>query len=955
MDPSAPLDRLAVAWRVRTGSAVRLAFLAFVLAALVAAGFIARQGTTQTRLLAAGVIALVFLGFLARAILERRALKRRDSIVRRLVIGEDRALGERVLRALALERQAETDPSVGSIDLARLHLERAVGRIPANLVTERGARVARRFRQTALVAALAGSAAFGFEPPRVFEGLDVLAAQKGIAPIDMTWLEAVSVVAQPPAYLREGDHHVDPSGDDVAAGSVLVVHGVPVRDGRKLVLTDGKREVPFTDDGALGVVARYTIENNTELRIAARFGDVLVREHAPILLRAIPDEAPVVKLEGGARRIELESIERLELRYSVSDDHGLRQLDLVLRSGGREDRRVLEKFDGQAKSEQGAQALDTADPFIRRMFLPIEVTIEAKDNDVLAGSKWGRSEAVTLVPPAVGAPEAARFRALIDARGKLVDLLAWLSARPSPAVDAAAERKEVEARRVQTAGELTSAANGTYAGSRVNSGLAAFLTGQANRLQKPPPGSETVPLVEDVVLAVDSALRSLGTRDAQSVAKRLGDAAEEVADGFAKARDSAQQSAGLTRARVALEVLDVGVGNLLVFDVLGADLGSVARGEIRRIRRAEAASSLLHAELAARHLAARLKRPTPSFGSAGGGGGGSGGGGVEAGHGHGSEPPETPPSQADQRFNEVAEELDQLMREHAALIEQVDRDLSEARQAAGGEDLKKEAAERAAALRQAIENLPRGGAREGSGRAAAALAREHAAAMAERLERLELDEAKDSGSTSRGLIDEAQKKARAPRTSADLTDPGALDRAQQEVERQLAWAEEAKQRMARDAEQRARERLSEAAEREKSIERRMSDLTKSTDKGEPALPQEATERLDQARNAMRDAVGELSNGRGERGLEHQREAQRLLEQGSSGRTTDGDRERSEEPKPTDDQGGNGKNMQTRGPVPGAPGKNRAEEFRRRVLEGLAKDRGGRLDPAVRRYAEGLLE
>lgn len=952
MDPSAPLDRLAIVWRVRTGSSVRLAFFSFVFAALVGAGFIARRGTTDARLIAALVIALVLLAFLVRTFLERRALKRRDSIVRRLVLGEDRALGERVLRALALERQAERDPTVGSLELARLHLERAVGRIPAGLVGQRGTRVARRFRRTALFAALAAGVAFGVEPLRVFEGLDVLAARKGIAPIDMTWLEAVRVVAQPPAYLRSGDHHVDPSGDDVAVGSVLVVQGVPARDGRKLVLTDGKREVPFTDDGALGVVARHTIEHNTELRIAARFGDVLVRESAPILLRAIPDEAPVVKLEGGARRIELESLERLELRYSVADDHGLRQIDLVLRSGGREDRRVLEKIDGQTRSEQGAQALDSDDAFVRRMFLPIEVTIEAKDNDVLAGSKWGRSEAITLVPPAVGAPEAARFRALLDARGKLVDLLAWISARPTGS-DATTTRKELDARRLQAASELVSSANGTYAGSRVNPGLAAFLAGQANRLQKPAPGSEPVALAEDVLLAVDSALRSLATRDAQSVSKRLGDAAEEAADGFAKARDSSQQSAGLKRARVALEVLDVGVGNLLVFDVLGGDLGSVARGELRRIRRAEAASSLLHAELAARHLAARLKRPTPSFGSAGGGSGA--GGGVEAGHGSGAEPPETPPSQADQRFNEVAEELDQLMREHAALIEQVDRDLGEARESAGTDALRKEAAERAAQLRQAIESLPRGGAREGSGRAAAALGREHAAAMAERLERLEWEQAKDSGSTSRGLIDEAQRKARAPRTASDLTDPGALDRAQQEIARQLAWAEEAQQRMGRDAEQRARERLREAAERETSIERRMGDLTKSTDKGEPALPEEAAERLEQARRAMRDAVGELSNGRGERGLEHQREAQRLLEQGSTGRTTDGDREPREQPKSDDQNGGNGKDMQTRGPVPGAPGKNRAEEFRRRVLEGLAKDRGGRLDPAVRRYAEGLLE
>jgi hypothetical protein len=48
-------------------------------------------------------------------------------------------------------------------------------------------------------------------------------------------------------------------------------------------------------------------------------------------------------------------------------------------------------------------------------------------------------------------------------------------------------------------------------------------------------------------------------------------------------------------------------------------------------------------------------------------------------------------------------------------------------------------------------------------------------------------------------------------------------------------------------------------------------------------------------------------------------------------------------------------MQTQAPVPGADDQRRALEFRRRVLEGLGKERGGRLEPAIRRYAEGLLE
>jgi hypothetical protein len=226
--------------------------------------------------------------------------------------------------------------------------------------------------------------------------------------------------------------------------------------------------------------------------------------------------------------------------------------------------------------------------------------------------------------------------------------------------------------------------------------------------------------------------------------------------------------------------------------------------------------------------------------------------------------------------------------------------------------------------------------------------------MAERLERLELGDAAESGRTARGLADEAQKKAQNPQSGADLSDPAALERAQREIEKQLAWAEQTLEKNRRDAEQAARERLREASERERSIERRMGELAQRADQSEAALPQESLERLAQARDVMREAAGELGSGRGERGLELQREAQRMLEQGSSGRTTDSDgNDAKGKGAPENDSGG--QSMASKAEVPGAPGKNAAAEFRRRVLEGLGKERAGRLDPAVRRYAEGLLE
>ncbi|MEI9953317.1 MAG: hypothetical protein WDO74_31170 [Pseudomonadota bacterium] len=116
---------------------------------------------------------------------------------------------------------------------------------------------------------------------------------------------------QPPAYLHLQDRAIFPGlGSAEARGSAVTVHGVPLADGRHLVLTDGQREVPFVADGSGGVVARYVLRENAELRIAARFGKVLIREAEGVVLEAVPDAVPSVELEGAPERIELRDFDR---------------------------------------------------------------------------------------------------------------------------------------------------------------------------------------------------------------------------------------------------------------------------------------------------------------------------------------------------------------------------------------------------------------------------------------------------------------------------------------------------------------------------------------------------------------------------------------------------------------------------------------------------------------------
>ena len=115
------------------------------------------------------------------------------------------------------------------------------------------------------------------------------------------------------------------------------------------------------------------------------------------------------------------------------------------------------------------------------------------------------------------------------------------------------------------------------------------------------------------------------------------------------------------------------------------------------------------------------------------------------------------------------------------------------------------------------------------------------------------------------------------------------------------------------------------------------------------LPEDVLRRLERAETLMRQAARELGEGSADRGLDMQQDAQRLLEQSRTGKTSDpGRNERS--------RGSNdgGKDLHMGGEVPGPDDEDKAAKFRQRVLRGLGKEREGRLAPAVKRYAEELL-
>jgi hypothetical protein len=896
------------------------------------------------------LVALSVAQIFVQRVRDRRDFSDVRRTIRRVLLPVDRASGERALRAASLAERALSDPSSGSVELAQLHFRRQLDRAPLDAVDAHAARRASVLRLVALGLVALAAFAVGREPSRVLEGLDVLVARRGLAPVPMIWLDLMRVTAQPPAYLRASDRAIFPGlGSAEAQGSAITVRGVPLAEGRHLVLSDGKREVPFVDDGSGGVVARYVLKEDAELRVAARFGGVLIQEPEGVTLEAVPDAAPVVDLEGAPERIELRDFDRRELRYEATDDHGLRQVDLVLRAGGREDRRPLTRLDGETRVSRGAYAVESSDPFLRRSFLPVEIGVEARDDDAQAGVKWGKSAVFTLLPVPVGEPEAARYAALRAVRDSLTDLLASELSPPAGLVET--ERRKADATRTATvATELRAMLDRRFAGLSLAPGQRAFLGGQARVLERalPTPAS-SMRRTEDVLLAVDAALRGLGNRDAATVAKRLGDAAEEAAEGAKQALESERRQIGLARLDQALSVLGAGASHLVVLGPLGRDVGSVAQAEIRRIHRAKDAGNLLATELAARHLAARLRRPSPSFSTAGGGG-------VESGSGQQSNE-DSHASDADKKFDELVGELERLAEEHQQELAGVERNLLDAEKGVNLDDLKQEALERSAALRDKTSPLPQFGDDPSSARAAAALGREHSQSMAQSLARLALKEAVESGRHARSELDDAAKRS-AGSNAFEALDAAALAAARSELERDLAWAEQNLARAQRAAAEKAQAGLQESAGRERGLADRAANLSGRGNHGEIALPEDLAEALGKAEGLMHDAAKELGAGHGEQGLSLQRDAQRLLEQTNSGQSGSGDGDGKDQPpqsSPQDSSSSKGKQMRTDADVPRGDGPGHAEDFRRRVLEGLSKEKSGRLSDAVRRYAEGLLQ
>ena len=961
-----PLHQLADTWISVTRASRRRVAIATVGLVCVLALLLARGGTLRARLCAGGVAGASVLLAIAWEALGRRRLYEPTRVLRGPARRVDPVRVDRALRALSLVGPTGEIVADGvSVDLARLHVTRALGDVPSGPIMEHGARVASRVSTAAAFVGLCAAGVVATHAWSVLEGGDVLFARRGVAPVSMQWLDGIELTARPPEYLHEDEIHEITMGSlALPFGTSITLRGQAVHSGRTILLSDGTTEVPFVEDGAGGVVARWALGQTTSLRVVARFGDVVIAQSDVLELASIPDDAPVVRLDGAPRQIRLmEEADDIPIKYEASDDHGLREVHLVLRSGVREERRVLARFDGEQRTDAGGRILKPRDPFLKKSHAPVEITVEAKDNDPLNGPKWGASPAITVVPPDVGQPEAKRLDALREVRDALVDTLAWRLGSGMP--KAGAERSAFLAQEKKRSGDdekrIDDTLAATYAGIRVPARTRTLLLAQQSMTRKAIDAEVAAPsatahanvikATERWVLVVDAIVRGLGVRDSRDSARQLADVADDLAAGADEMQNAAQdaRTRGVARMDAATLVLSAGGRVLSRLGALGRDLGEIVDADLPRVERRRRASDFFHAELAARDLAGRLRQPDPSFGSRGSGGraGGESGGGRGTPGTPGDD--EQPSDDVEQAFDEAANDLERLSQDHAGAMGKMEQALAGATSDEEFRQMREEAKRHAQAVREAVRDLPAVGLGSDSWTSKGAAARELAEQTARSLEQGRPEEAGQSARSALGSLDEATRLLRSGGRFDDPDGAGEkrVDDAHRRLDAESKWIAEALRQMKQRAAERARDPLEHGGEEEAQLAERARDLgQKGRDRG--SLPQESIESIDDAERAAHEAAQALKQGDAEKGLAKQREAQRDLEAARD--HLQGEDDGSGPPSPGERDG----KQADDGHVVVPSDHKGPEEFRRRVVRGLGQASSGSLKEAVQRYAEGLL-
>ena len=844
------------------------------------------------------------------------------------------------MRAIRLHERSLQDSYSGSPALAGSYVERSLSNISIQKIESKGKRYGTLYEGLVLVGLLGSAFLAVADGHRILEGCNVALSRHGRAPIHMLWLDVDSVSALPPAYLGASEHSLL-FGTRVAEpkGTLIRLRGVPIHPGVALILTSGERSVDFEGNAEGEMVARWTVDRPERLRVAARLGQVIVEQDDELIVDADIDAPPTVKLENASRTIRLGQVDRVEVFYRAEDDHGLRQIDLVLKSADREVRRQLMRLDGQQREYQGSHAVAISDPFLKNAHLPIALRIEARDDNSLAENNWGHSDWLTLEPPSPGETEAARLRILDSVRAALIDWLAPEIARK----DTGAIPESIDTMTARRAIDRLSLALAQGHGAwEWPKPIELLLRAQREKLEKiASRSSPAVQSLEHAALTVDAALHALAQRDAISVARSLAELADDIAHGAREASYSEKKTSAIRRVDDATRVLTNGSQQLVILGSLGADLSGIIRATLIRLERARKDEDYTHVELAAEYLAARLRRPVPSAALSSG---------VESGTEAQASPSRSRPtaSDADIRIERLLWELKQIKEEHQSGLDYLERTLKGAIADAELDEQRPLAKDRADRLRRFAERLPYLGAEPDSALSSQVVAREQSLGMAESVERLSYGDAMTRGRAARDAVNEAMVRASREANHGNI-DEKALRSLRDELVVQLQYLDQVLERSNQRATRAAAGQLRDQVGKERQLAGRANALANREKGSDAVLPESMRRDLERASGLMDQASDSLERSNGDMAYNQEQRAQELLDQfdtkpNQSSAGHDGSDAAHGKSSPTTD----------RGTVTPTGDPQAAALFRRRVQRGLSQDVPGELGSTIRRYAEGLL-
>ena len=402
------LARAARAWRVRSAASHVLATVS-ALAFLVALGLVALSVVPVIRpwlILALACTALCGAGLALGAALRPRSP---GLTARRIGIHEP-ALGGALADAVEFsDRLNVGTPASGSADLASAHVIQAARRTESDDPKRHARRAIPRLNGglAAFALLLAGLMLLALPLARsvLFRGAAALAG-------DAVSYGEVELTHRHPAYLRLPDRV------EVGLGDVRAPVGthVRIRFEADRPLRSARLEAPggITEmiiDGSTATGRLVVTRDGAWKALLEDLSGGVDPDPPTHLISALVDASPDIRLRAPeADEIVLAPGESLELRWSAKDDHGIGEVVVVRRAstGEAQDPAAGDASPGSSRESPGSsrESLGTFEPptpqrsgsrtlSARALGLeadqPIEIWLEARDDDEVSGPKWAAS------------------------------------------------------------------------------------------------------------------------------------------------------------------------------------------------------------------------------------------------------------------------------------------------------------------------------------------------------------------------------------------------------------------------------------------------------------------------------------------------------------------------------------------------------------------------------------